>query len=217
MALKTRVQPIVRDLELLQRQDLGPKALSAMLAAFATEEIEAAKQQNKQVLGAVPPYEVFVDGREGAPLASVKPNGVIRAEFQLVNEALAWINTQLQIHSPVLTGQYAKSHELFADGVDIENPNAAPPAEEYVFMNTQPYARKIEGYRGLGGIEHRKPSSPQAPDGVYQAVAILAQRRFGNVVKISFSYRTAIGGEIIGGKAGDRSELRNPAIIVRLR
>ena len=115
-----------------------------MLAAFAAETIEEAKQQNKQVLGVVPPYEVFVDGREGAPLTSVKPDGVIRAEFQLVNEALAWISTQLQIHSPVLTGHYAKSHELFADGVDTENPNAAPPAEEYVFINTQPYARKIE-------------------------------------------------------------------------
>ena len=217
MALKTRVQPIARDFELMMAEDLGPKARSAMLAAFAAETIEEAKTQNKQVLGAVPPYEVYVDGREGAPLTSVKPDGIIRAEFQLVNEVLVWISTQLQMHSPVLTGRYAKSHELFADGVDTENPNAAPPAEEYVFLNTQPYARKIEGYRGLGGVVHRAPSSPQAPDGVYQAVATLAQRRFGNVAKITFSYRTAIGGEIIGGKAGDRSQLRNPAIVVRLR
>jgi hypothetical protein len=194
MALQTRVQPIVRDLELIQRQDLGAKAQSAVLAAFAAEAIEEAKQQNKRVLGVVPPYDVYVDGREGAPLESVKPNGVIRAEFQLVNEALAWISTQLQIHSPVLTGRFAKSHELFADGVDTENPNNAPPADEYVFINTQLYARKIERGR-----------SPQAPDGVYQAVATLAQRRFGNVARISFSYRTIRGGE------------RNPAIIVRLR
>jgi len=75
-----------------------------------------------------------------------------------------------------------------------------------VFLNIQPYARKIE--RG---------QSSQAPDGVYQAVATLAQRRFGNVAKITFSYRTAIGGAIIGGRKGDRSDLRNPAIIVSLR
>ena len=217
MALKTRVQPISRDLELFLAEDLGPKARSAMLAAFAAETIEEAKQANKQVLGVVPPYDVFVDGQEGAALTSVKPDGVIRAEFELVNQALAWIYEQLQIHSPVLTGAYASSHELFADGVDVGNPNVAPPAEEYVFMNTQPYARKIEGYRGLAGVVHRAPSSPQAPDGVYQAVATLAKRRFGNVAKIEFSYRTAIGGEIIGGRAGDRSKLRNPAIVVRLR
>jgi len=206
MALQTRIQPLGREFELFLSEDLGPKARSAALAAFAAETIEEAKQANKQVLGVVPPYEVFVDGQEGVPLTSVKPDGVIRAEFELVNEALAWINTQLQMHSPVLSGRYAKSHELFADGIDTENPNVAPPAEEYVFLNIQPYARKIE--RGL---------SPQAPDGVYQAVATLAQRRFGNVAKITFSYRTAISGDIIGGRAGDRSELRNPAIIVRLR
>jgi hypothetical protein len=217
MALRVRITPIRRDLDVMFNQGIGPKAQSALLAAFAEEKIEEAKAQNKQVLGAVPPYDVYVDGREGAPLESVKPDGTIRAEFQLVNEALAWISTQLQLHSPVLTGRYAKSHELFADGVDTENPNAAPPAEEYVFINIQPYARKIEGYRGLGGVVHRGPSSPQAPDGVYQAVATLAQRRFGNVAKITFSYRTAIGGAIIGGKAGDRASERNPAIIVRLR
>ena len=205
MALSVRIQPISRELELFMKEDLGPKARSAMLAAFAAEAIAEAAQQNAKVLGRVPPYDVYVDGREGAPLTSVKPEGTIRAEFQLVNEALAWIATQLQMHSPVRTGRYAKSHELFADGVDTENPNAAPPAAEYVFLNIQPYARKIE--RG---------QSPQAPDGVYQAVATLAQRRFGNVAKITFSYRTAIGGDIIGGRAGDRSDMRNPAIIVRL-
>jgi len=206
MAVSTRVQPIGREFELFMAENLGPKARSAMLAEYAAEVIGEAAQQNKKALGRAPPMEIFVDGREGAPLASVKPEGTIRAEFQLVNEVLAWINTQLQMHSPVLTGRYAKTHELFADGVDTENPNAAPPAEEYVFLNIQPYARKIE--RGL---------SPQAPDGVYEAVAVLAQRRFGNVAKIRFSYRTAIGGEIIGGKVGDRSKLRNPAIIVSLR
>lgn len=197
MALKTRVQPIGKDFELFLSESLGPKARSAMLAEFAAETIEEAKAQNKRVLGAVPPYEVFVDGREGAPLASVKPDGVIRAEFQLINEALTWIYQQLEMHSPRLTGQYASSHVLFADGTETSVNNPAP-AQEYVFINTTPYARKIEGTKG------RPPSSPQAPDGVYQAVATLA-RKFSNVAKVTFSYRTVAGGE------------RNPAIIVRLR
>jgi hypothetical protein len=194
VGLTARVQPIVQDVDLMMREDIGPKAGSALLAAFALETIEDAKQQNKQALGVVPPYDVYVDGNEGAPLTSVKPDGVIRAEFHLFGEVLAWIATQLQTHSPVLTGRYARSHELFADGVQTDDPNNPPPADEYVFLNIQPYARKIE--RG---------KSSQAPDGVYQAVATLAQRRFGNIAKITFSYRTVMGGE------------RNPAIIVRLR
>jgi hypothetical protein len=201
-----RVQPLVRDVDLMMREDLGAKGKSALLAAFALEAITDAQQANRQILGVAPPYDVYVDGNEGAPLTSVKPDGVIRAEFHLFGEVLAWIATQLQTHSPVLTGRYAKSHELFADGVQTDNPNNPPPADEYVFTNIQPYARKIE--RG---------KSSQAPDGVYQAVATLAQRRFGNIAKITFSYRTAIGGGLVGGKAGDRSDVRNPAIIVKLR
>ena len=50
MALKTRVQPIIRDLELFLSEDLGAKAHSAILAAFAAETIEEAKTQNKQGL-----------------------------------------------------------------------------------------------------------------------------------------------------------------------
>lgn len=206
MALKTRVEPIDRDVELIFAETLSPKARSAMLAEVAADMIDEAKETNRKALGAVPPSTTFVDGREGVSLGSVKPDGIIRTEFELVNEALAWIMTQLQRFSPVLSGRYAKSHELFADGVDTENPNAAPPASEYVFINIQPYARKIE--RG---------QSSQAPDGVYQAVATLAQRRFGNVAKITFSYRTAIGGGLVGGRKGDRSSQRNPAIIVRMR
>jgi hypothetical protein len=211
MALSVRITPIRRDLDVMFKQGIGDKAQSALLAAFALEKIEEAKAQNKQALGRVPPYKTYVDGREGAPLESVKPNGVIRVEFQLVNEAIAWIYQQLQIHSPVLTGRYANSHELFADGVQVDNPNAAPPAEEYVFLNTQPYARKIEGDLS------REPSSRQAPEGVYEAVATLAQNKFSRLGKIRFSYRTPIGGQIAGGRIGDRSKRRTPAIIVTLR
>ena len=211
MALSVRITPIRRDLDVMFKQGIGDKAQSAILATFALEKIEEAKAQNKQALGVVPPYKTYVDGREGAPLESVKPNGTIRVEFQLINEALAWIFEQLQRHSPVLTGRYANSHELFADGAQVDNPNAVPPAEEYVFLNTQPYARKIEGDLS------REPSSKQAPEGVYEAVATLAQQKFGKIGKIRFSYRTPIGGQIAGGRVGDRSARRTPAIIVTLR
>jgi hypothetical protein len=203
MALSVRVQPISRDLELMMDQSLGPKARSAMLAAYAAEAIADAAQQNRQVLGVVPPYEVYVDGAEGAPLTSVKPDGVIRAEFGLgiLNHALLWIYQQLEKHSPRLTGQYASSHVLLADGYEVSVTNP-PLAEEYAFVNTVPYARKIEGIRSRG-ITIREPQSKKAAEGVYQVVAKLAQK-FGNVAKISFSYREAPSGE------------RNPAIIVKL-
>ena len=160
----------------------------------------------------MPRYTVAVDGRIGAPLESVKPNGEIVVEFELVNDVLAWIADQLVTHSPVGSGKdrhpglYQKSHTLFADGQETDVGAVIPPADEYVFINTLPYARKIE--HGL---------SRQAPDGVYQAVAILAQRRFGNIAQISFSYRAPFQGSFLSARSGgNKTENRQPAIIVKL-
>jgi hypothetical protein len=206
MALRVRAEPIDRDIELMLSESRSPKAQSATLAEFAKEQIEEAKQTNRSILGRVPRYSVSVDGRDGAPLESVQPNGYVIAEFELVNDVLSWIADQLQKHSPVKSGKYQKSHTLFADGQEIAVGGAIPTAAELVFISSVPYARKIE--RG---------ASSQAPDGVYQAVAVLAQQRFGNIAKISFGYRTAIAGSFVGGRAGNRSDNRNPAVIVRVR
>lgn len=205
MSLKTRIEPIDRDIELMLSEDLSPAAQSKQFAVFAQEQITDARETNLQVLGRLPRETIAVDGRVGASLDSVRPDGVILAEFQLFDDVLIWIADQLDKHSPVLTGRFKKNNTLFADGVETQVGSKLPDAQEFVFTNTLPYTRKIE--RG---------QSSQAPDGVFQVVATLAQRRFGNVAKITFGYRTALGGAFIGGRAGDRSDQRNPAIIVRL-
>jgi len=194
-----------RDLQLLLDDIKSPKQRAVAFAEFARSEIEDAKAINERALGYVPPVTIYVDGQKNAALETVQ--AVVVADFELVGELVLWVHAQLQTHSPVKTGQYARSHALFADGRQVEP--IAPPlplADEYVFVNLVPYARKIE--RG---------SSPRAPDGVYQVVAHLAQAQFRNVGRVTFSYRTAIQGIIAEGKVGDRSERRNPAIIIRGR
>jgi len=163
-----------------------------MFAEFASQVIEEGKAHNASVLGRVPPYTVSVDGRLGAPLESVKPNGVVFVEYELVFEALQWIEDMLVQFSPVgkapkdrHPGLYKRSHVMIADGTAVE-PDAVPPdAKRISFVNTQPYARKIE--RGF---------SSQAPDGVYQVVAKLASSKFSNVAKITFGYETPLFGGI---------------------
>lgn len=206
MSLRTKVEPIDRDIAVFLNEDLSPAAKSKTLADFAGQAIAEAQQVNRSILGRIPRHRTFVDGREGVQLAAVKPDGVIVAEFELIDDTLKWIADQLVLHSPVLSGRYRKSHTLFADGTEIEVGGIIPNAEEYAFINLVPYARKVE--RG---------QSKQAPDGVYQAVATLARQRFGNIAKIMFAYRTAISGSFIGGLLGNKSDLRNPAIIVRVR
>jgi hypothetical protein len=202
--MEWRAEPINREITLFLG-DLSPVEFSRQFAALAAQHIADAKQINVRVLQREPPSTTYVDGRPNAPLGAVKPDGVIFTEFELLTDVLVYIATQLEKFSPVRTGRYRKSHVLLADGapMDIDTPSLVPQiatADEFVFINTVPYARKIE--RGL---------SQQAPDGVYQAVANIARRRYTQIAKISFTYRT-----ILGGTGGPKSE-RNPAIIVRMQ
>ena len=184
MPVTTRVEPIDKDIDLIFREDLSPAARSATLAEFARETLASAEETNAAALGHVPPHTTSVDGREGAAEESVRPDGEIAYEFNILEDLFAWIGEQLVTHSPRKTGRFADSFLFFADGVEIPWDQPAPPAERYTFINVQPYARKIE--RG---------ESPQAPDGVFQSVATLASRRFCNVARVSFSYEALLGGE----------------------
>lgn len=202
--VRTRVESVDRDIEVFFREELSPTARSQTLAAHARDVIDETDRTNQSILGRIPKKRVFVDGREGAQLQSVRPDGIIVAEYEVFTDMLAWIGNQLVLHSPVKSGTYARSHTLFADGTEIAVGATLPDAEEYVFINNTPYARKIE----LG-------SSSQAPDGVYEAVAVLASRRFGNMGNIRFSYRAQVRGGL-SSLTRDKA-LRQPAIVVRAR
>lgn len=215
MSIRTRVQSISRDIEVIIAEELSPEAQSRHLADVGRQALAEAQAANRAVFGRDTPHETFVDGRKSEDIDSVKPSGRIIFEFTLLGEVLDWIGEQLVVASPVLTGEYSRSHILLADGVEIV-PGSVPEAREYVFLNVQPYARKIE--RGL---------SPQAPDGVYQAVAAVANRRFGNLARIRFSYRSLLSEYVGLGKRGStpkgtakrsahnmETASRQPAIVV---
>jgi hypothetical protein len=191
MAVSVRIESVAKDVDVLVG-DLKGTAASQFLAEFAREQIEEVKNDNASVLGRVPPFKVFVDGQANASIDSVKPNGVVVAEFELVSDVLIWISQQLTTHSPVKSGRYKRSHILFADGVEIDaQAKVIPVAAQYVFTNTVKYARKIE--TGM---------SSSAPDGVYQGVAVLARQKYRSIARISYTFMTIAGGE------------RNPSIIV---
>lgn len=183
-----RIGAFEKDIDVLIAQDLSPEAQSRTLAEFAKEQLTDAQEQNGAALGRVPPHITYVDGVANRPESTVRPDGSIAYEFELASEMLDWIAEQLETHSPVKSGRYRRSHTLWADGVEV---NTASPSkydgQEYVFLSTVPYARKIEG------SDSRPPQSTQAPDGVYEVVAALARQRFGNIAKISFGWRAPIG------------------------
>jgi hypothetical protein len=187
MAIRSRIETFDRDVELILSSALSPQARSQKLADYAKRELAKAETRNKRALGYVPPHETFVDGRQGAPVETVQPDGTVIYEFSLIETALEVIAQMLIKASPVLKGDYRASIALYADGDEVPPGARPPPASEYSFVSSVPYARKIE--RGL---------SNQAPDGVFEVVAALASRRFGNIARIRFGYRSVDGGAIGG-------------------
>jgi hypothetical protein len=130
------------------------------------------------------PYRVIVDGRQGAPLDSVRSGGNIRFQFLDMGPALDAIWERLVRGSPIgpERGQphYFQVHWLIVDGawVDVIDTEIKPVRAQSMcqFVNARPYARKLEfGY------------SLQAPDGIYELVALWAQREF-PVLDIEFSF-----------------------------
>ena len=210
--ITARIEPLDKDIELLIRQDLSPQAQSEALAAFARETLAEVEATNEAVIGHPTPHETFVDGRIGAPEETVRPQGTIVYEFELVDEVFAYIDEQLRQHSPVGQGDdkhpglYKRSHIFYADDVEADPLKPPPGIKVGTFVNAVPYARKIEA-----------GESPQQPDGVYEVVTALASRRFGNIAKVQFGYRTASGGGIVTGLKGNKPAGRNPAILVTVR
>jgi hypothetical protein len=220
MKVSTRINSIQRQIVAIQDRTLSPEAQAKRLADRAEEAIAEAAAQNRAVLGRPVHYKVTVDGREGAPIASVKPNGRVVANFDLLREVLEWIGDELVKASPRLTGKYSKSHVMEIDGVIWDAIGPMPDGTVFKFFNMTPYARKMEprkrviSERAFFGDRRKfrkqtktdQGQSSQAPDGVYAAVAAIARAKYGDVARISYSLRN------FDADAG----ISRPAIIVRM-
>jgi hypothetical protein len=186
MPVVTKVQPLDKDIEILL-SDTTPAGRARLLREFAKEQINEATQVNAQ-----PPQMIIVDGQRGASIEQASADSTIVATWQLLAEALLWISTQLIANSPVSKASedpdpsvaYLRSHKLYADGLEITPESVAlvAPADEYTFANIVPYARKLE----MG-------ASSQAPDGIFEAVALMARQKFGNIARINFTYVSILG------------------------
>lgn len=220
MALRVKIDPVEKDIAAMISRDLSVQAQQAEAAAFARQGIDEATRINRMILGREPPVTVWVDGRKGAALESVKPNGgVIIAEFELIEGVLRFIAEELERRSPVVSGAYRRGHTLFVDGLEVQRGGRIPLGEEYVFANAVPYARKIE----VGKTEAGRAFVIQVPNRIYERLAKDARSRFGNQAEIKFAFREFVGAYRLRHAAGRRRDrqrggaVQSPAIIVRAR
>lgn len=207
MPVRTRIESIARDVSIIIRDDLSPQAQARAVADFAREQIAAADEANRLVLGRVPPRSVTVNGVAGAALDTVRPGGgVIVAEWELIGDVLRGIGQMLWDRSPFVSGDYRNGHTLFADGRETEVGAELPIAAEYIFLNAMPYARKIE----IGKTKSGRDFVVQVPNRIYERTAKDAKRRFGNMATIRFTYRSPFLQYVRGGRGrAGRSVMRN--------
>jgi hypothetical protein len=199
MGVKVRIDPVDRDVKLLIDQLLSPAARSRQFAEGAQQMLDEADQTNRSVLGRIPRSRTYVDGREGAALASVKPSGgVIVREYELVIDVLVFISDMLRTISPIGRGPDKRpGHPGFYQGLAPSLPTAPevplkrviPEASEYVFLSSAPYARRIE-----------KRTT------IYEMAAAKAAQRFGNIAKVTFTVRLAVAAALLCGRRRNRAE-----------
>lgn len=202
MALSSKLDPFDLTRDVLVAAGLTPAGQARIFQQAARDELAKGQDRNRSALGYVPPHSTTVDQSRGATIESAKADSTIVFEFQLIETALSVIGEMLVRHSPVRSGRFQDSWMLFADGVAVEPGKVPAAADEYVFLSSMPYARKIE--RGL---------SPQAPEGVADVVATLAKRRWGNIANIRFSFRAFPAGAV--GRWAQRPSARHLAQRVR--
>lgn len=173
--------------------------------------VKIARREHGKIMATAPrptSFKRVVDGRLGAPEEAVKPNGVIVYFYPRLEEVAQFALETLFDLSPVLSGRYRESHTLFVNGVAVPNLKNYTQGE-ITISNPMPYARKIE----IGRMKMRVPGR------VYEHAVKIVRARFGNVAKIGFTYRglTSTGGSIIGGRRGNRSDLRFPVMTISER
>lgn len=196
----------------------APGSMSFDVARRATAEatqraiVRTAKRLHGEVMRTDPRpvrFTRIVDGQMGAREESVRPDGVITYIYPRLDAVVQYAMEVLFDLSPVLSGQYRKSHTIFAGGAAVPDLKNWRPDDEIVITNPIPYARKIE----LGIMKMRVPGSAK----VYSQAAKKVRARFGNVAKIGFTYRGIVGGAVSSTRAGNKPDLRYPALVITER
>jgi hypothetical protein len=196
--------------------NLSPAARSATLARLAVEMRDGLISTGR----ASPVYRTFVDGREGAPEASVKGTGggVILYRFGYAAQAAVFALAFLKGRSPSKSGKYRGSFYVGVNGRFIPavqfDPALVPAEAEIVIGNTQPYSRRVDVQLVGGNRLHYS-----VPVGLFDDAARAVKRQFGGAVaakrvySIEFPGRYTLKGEG-RAKSGKGTKVDSPALVI---
>lgn len=223
MALRVKFPIVDRRVAFSPGGAFSKETIGREFARMAAADIAQIDRENAAFAGRKLPMKTFLDGAEKEPIpAFVDPESAITARWQIAVGAVADADGLLAISGPRKSGDYRKHRAIYADRARVGSAADIPPgAREVMIVSLVPYARKIE--RGRGGY---------APGAVYQAVAAIMMKRYGNAARIKFTFAEPEGaaGQLdawangraraVGNSRKRQAQLakdrRNPAIIFYL-
>lgn len=164
-------------------------------------------------------YTQWIDGVKDRKIEDIKPYGKSRFKFSYLRSAVQQCLGILQQTSPVDSGRYRSSHNVFVDGVPLfpvvsEESNFGPlnysdlirldKEESALIIPTVSYARRIEE----GKKPERLGGGPWSAHGdhVYRNAAAALRRYWNGVVLITFRWESIA----VSGK-----NMRQPAIEIQ--
>lgn len=166
---------------------------------------------------------VITDGMPRRDYQQVKPFGKIEfAARANMLEVIMWANARLYALSPVglppdpHPGHYRRSHLLMVNGQEVTGNWALAlrelkPGDRVQLVNPLPYARKLEGATASRrtGRKKRRPSSRQAPQGIYRVLVAELIQRYGR--SMFFDYKLVplnLGVKVWGAVGGGRRKVK---------
>lgn len=167
--------------QMLLTDGLSGPEISRRLAAFAHSTRRELIAQDRFS----PTFDKWVNGIEGAPEESVKPDGVILYEASYWPEIVQFAKLFAMQRSPEDSGDYVRAWEVFVNGSLWPNDDFTNiPGDSYIWItNTAPYHRKIE----VGAMRVEVP--PHIVEDTRRAVAA----KFRGMVKASVTFLVLYG------------------------
>jgi len=199
MFTSAALRGFVRDITVANQQTAALTQAALVTAAQAARDRVIAEQSARS--GFAPTYRQVVDGVVGAPLTSVRPNGVIVFAWNYLSEVMANALEMAAERSPVQSGDYVRGLTLFADGIEIARGDDGSLGLETVpagtraavIVATAAYSRKLE----VGLTQAGLPVVKQVPLHFMQETSLILARMFRDQATISFGFTQMT----VGGKA----------------
>lgn len=174
---------------------------SKRIAVRAREVRNDMEQDGASLAGVRAVSQAIVDGVPDAPLEEVKPDGVIRLEFDYRIAIVEDLLLEMKVRAPRQSGRYSRSFFVQLDGVALSY-MTAPTREQMkgvsvvTVSNDVPYARRLEVALDKKGNPFVKQVEPH----IVERAAIAVRQKWQGLADLEFTYIDIAGGYVGKGR-----------------